>query len=159
MQLFSTFDSNIYVELALKQMEQRGVTQENIFAVPLNNRIEKSRLFDSIHRADGVSLVDIGISLATGFSVIGVSVGLRLAWGPIIWGLISAIIGFVLGFVIKLIIVSVTRNGPRRLSGKHAEVILIINCEEQQADEIEKILWEHFALGVAKVKLVLNEEG
>ncbi|MEW9677535.1 hypothetical protein ABRT01_15340 [Lentibacillus sp. L22] len=104
MQLFSTFDSNIYVELALKQMEQRGVTQENIFAVPLNNRIEKSRLFDSIHRADGVSLVDIGISLATGFSVIGVSVGLRLAWGPIIWGLISAIIGFVLGFVIKLIL-------------------------------------------------------
>ncbi len=59
----------------------------------------------------------------------------------------------------KTDIVSVTRNGPRRLSGKHAEVILIVNCEEQQADEIEKILWEHFALGVAKVKLVLNEEG
>lgn len=139
-------------------MEQRGVKQENIFAVPLNNRIEKRRLFDSIHRADGVSLIDIAISLATAFSVIGVSVGLRMAWGPILWGIISAFIGFVLGFVIKLVLLLVLRNGPHRLSGKHSEIILIIDCGEIKADEIERILWEHFALGVAKVKPIFEEK-
>jgi len=42
------------------------------------------------------------MGLGTAFSVVGTSVGFRLAWGPIFWGLVSAIIGFILGVLIRV---------------------------------------------------------
>jgi len=153
-QLFSTFESNQYLEMAISTLEKNGIIKENIFAVPLDNRTEARKLFDSIHRSDGVTLIDIGMALATAFSVIGASIGFKLAWGPIYWGLISAFMGFILGFAIRLFIEMVLKKNRRVLRGKHSEIILIINCEETQVELVENILWEHFALGVAKVKRI-----
>ena len=152
LQLFSTFESNAFLEIAISVLEKKGIKQEDIFAVPLDNRTEERKVFDSTHRSDGTSLVDIGMALATAFSVVGASIGFKLAWGPIYWGLISAFIGFVLGFAIRLITELVLKKKKRVLRGKHSEIILIIDCEETQAELIENILWNHFALGVAKVK-------
>ena len=152
LQLFSTFESNAFLEIAISVLEKKGIKQENIFAVPLDNRTKERKVFDSTHRSDGTSLVDIGMALATAFSVVGASIGFKLAWGPIYWGLISAFIGFVLGFAIRLITELVLKKKKRVLRGKHSEIILIIDCEETQAELIENILWNHFALGVAKVK-------
>jgi hypothetical protein len=92
------------------------------------------------------------MALATAFAVIGASVGFKLAWGPIYWGLISAFIGFALGFAIRYINEKVIKKNTRRLKGKQSDIILIIECEETQAELIEHILWNHFAIGVAKVK-------
>lgn len=62
-----------------------------------------------------------------------------------------------MGLIIRLFIECVIKKRKRILKGKHSEVILIINCEENQADFIENILWGHFALGVAKIiHLFLN---
>ena len=152
LQLFSTFESNAFLEIAISALEKKGIKQEDIFAVPLDNRTEERKVFDSTHRSDGTSLIDIGMALATAFSVVGASIGFKLAWGPIYWGLISAFIGFVLGFAIRLITELVLKKKKRVLRGKHSEIILIIDCEETQAELIENILWNHFALGVAKVK-------
>ncbi|HWO95887.1 MAG TPA: hypothetical protein VNM45_06055 [Bacillus sp. (in: firmicutes)] len=152
MQLFSTFETNVYLEMAISTLEKKGIKKENIFAVPLDNRTEERKVFDSLHRSDGTTLVDIGMALATAFSVIGASIGFKLSWGPIYWGLISAFIGFVLGFAIRLFTELILKKKRRLLRGKHSEVILIIDCEESQAELIENILWDHFALGVAKVK-------
>ncbi|MFL6557692.1 MAG: hypothetical protein ACJ8MO_16440, partial [Bacillus sp. (in: firmicutes)] len=85
------------------------------------------------------------------FSVIGASIGFKLSWGPIYWGLISAFIGFALGFAIRLFTEVILKRKKRFLRGKHSEVILIIDCKETQAELIENILWNHFALGVAKI--------
>src|SRR5699024_10550104 len=104
MQLFSTFDHNIYLEMAISKLEEQGIHREYIFAVPLDNRKNERRLFDNLHRSDGTSLIDIGAALATAFSVIGVSVGFKLAWGPIVWGLLTALCGFILGVAIRLFI-------------------------------------------------------
>jgi len=150
-QLFSTFDNTIYLEMAISTLEKKGIKKENIFAVPLDNRTEERKIFDTLHRSDGTSLVDIGMALATAFSVIGASIGFKLAWGPIYWGLIGAFTGFVVGFTIRLFMELVLKKNKRVLRGKHSEVILIIDCEETQAEVIENILWNHFALGVAKV--------
>jgi hypothetical protein len=152
MQLFSTFESNIFLEMAISTLEKKGIKKENIFAVPLDNRTEDRKVFDSIHRSDGTSLVDIGMALATAFSVIGASIGFKLSWGPIYWGLIGAFIGFVLGFVIRLLTEKVIKKKNRLIKGKHSEIILIIDCEESQTELVENILWNHYALGVAKVK-------
>ncbi|MBY7145020.1 hypothetical protein KFZ56_18545 [Virgibacillus sp. NKC19-3] len=152
MQLFSIFDHNVYLEMAISTLEKRGIKQESIYAIPLDNRMEERKLFDSLHTSDGTSLIDIGVALATAFAVIGTSIGFELAWGPIYWGLLSASIGFALGFLIRLFTEKVIKKRNRLLKDKNPEVILIIDCEEEQGELVENILWRHLALGVGKVK-------
>lgn len=152
LQLFSTFETTGFLEMAILTLEKKGIKKENIFAVPLDNRVEERKIFDTLHRSDGTSLIDIGMAFATAFSVIGASIGFKLAWGPIYWGLIGAFVGFVFGFLIRLFMELVIKKKNRVLKGKHSEIILIIDCEESQVDFVEDVLWSHFALGVAKVK-------
>jgi hypothetical protein len=151
-QLFSTFENQPGLEMAISTLEKNGIKKEDIFAVPLDNRQEERKVFDTLHRSDGTSLIDIGMALATAFSVIGASIGFKLSWGPIYWGLIGAFIGFVIGFAIRLLTEVVLKKKKRLLKGKQSEVILIIDCKESQSELVENILWSHFALGVAKVK-------
>ncbi|MDY0944306.1 hypothetical protein [Priestia megaterium] len=153
MQVFSTFEYSSYVELAVSELEEKGIRKEDIFIVPLNNRTAARRIFDNIHRADGASLIDLGMALATGFSVIGASIGFKLSWGPIYWGIISAFIGFILGLGIKLFMFKVIKKKQLLLRGKHSEVILIVNCHSMSLEVIEHILWNNFALGVSKIIL------
>jgi hypothetical protein len=152
MQIFSTFESNPFLEMAISTLEKNGIKKEDIYALPLRNRPEERKVFDSLHRSDGTSLVDIGIALATAFAVIGASIGFKLEWGPIYWGLISAFIGFVLGFSIRIYTEVILKKRKRMLKGKHSEIILIINCEEPQSELVKEILFNHYALGVAAVK-------
>ncbi|UJL46279.1 hypothetical protein KFZ58_18305 [Virgibacillus sp. NKC19-16] len=152
MQLFSVFDNDAHIEMAISTLEKEGIKKESIYAIPLDKRMEERKLFDSLHTSDGTSLIDIGAALATAFAVAGTSIGFELAWGPIWWGLIAAFIGFVLGFVIRLFTEKVIKKRKRLLKGKKPEVILIIDCKEEQGELVENILWEHLALGVGKVE-------
>ncbi|MDF2854964.1 MAG: hypothetical protein K0Q87_815 [Neobacillus sp.] len=152
MQLFSTFESNAYLEMAIAALEKKGINKEGIFAIPLENRTVDRKVFDSTHHSDGISLIDIAMALATAFSVIGASIGFKLVWGPIYWGLIGAFTGFVFGMAIRLTSELVLKKKKRIQRGKHSEIILIIDCQEAQTELVENILWNHFAIGVAKVK-------
>lgn len=149
--ILSTFEHTIYFEMALSALEQKNITRENILAVPLNNRTEERKLFDTIHRADGVSLFDVAAALATAFSVIGASIGFQLFWGPIVWGVIGGVGGFILGFIIDLLFQNKKRKTERKLRGKTSELILIVHCRIDQAELVEKVLWDNLALGVAKL--------
>jgi len=150
-QVFSTFENSIQLELAISTLEKNGIHSEQIFAVPLDNRKEARKVFDSLHYSDGTTFFDIGMALATAFSVIGASIGFELAWGPIYCGLIGVAIGFFVGFAIRLYTELVLKKRKRALRGKHSEVIVIIDCDEKQVNLIENILWNHFAIGVATV--------
>ncbi|WNF38264.1 hypothetical protein RJD24_07505 [Bacillaceae bacterium IKA-2] len=152
LQIFSTFEHSIFLEIAITSLEKIGIKKDHILAIPLNNRVEERKLFDTLHRADGISMFDKSAALATAFSVIGASVGFALEWGPIFWGLIGAAVGFVIGFIINYIIYKVIHKNKRQLKGKNSEVILVIDCPVELVDEIENMLWEHLALGVAKVE-------
>lgn len=127
--------------------------RENIFVIPLDNQTEERKVFDNLHRSDGTSFVDIGVALATAFSVIGASIGFELAWGPIYWGLIGAAIGFLIGFGIRIFTEIILKKRRRLLKGFHSEIIVIVDCEESEAEMIENILFSHYALGVAKIKV------
>jgi hypothetical protein len=151
-QVYSTFEHSTYLELAINELEKAGVRKENIFAVPLINRKVERKMFDSIHNADGISLISTGAALGTAFSVVGTSVGFSLKWGPIYWGLIGAAGGFLLGFLFDLFIYKVIKKQKHLLRGKNSEVILIVECEDQQADLAENILWHHLALGIARIQ-------
>lgn len=152
MQLFSTFEHSIFIEMALSTLEKKGIKKENIFVVPLDNRTEQRKIFDDLHRSDGTSLIDIGIALATALSVVFASIGFKLAWGPIYWGLIGAAAGFLLGFVIRLFTELIVKKKRRLLKGFQSEIIVIVDCEELQGEMIENVLFSHYALGVAKIK-------
>lgn len=157
MYVMSTFEHSINVELALSELEMKNISKENILAVPLNNRTKERKLFDSIHRSDGVSLMDLGAVLATAFAVIGASIGFRLTWGPIIWGLIGAFVGFIIGFLFDLVMNKKTRKEQRKMRGKTTGLILMIVCNTQEVPMVEKILWENFALGVAKIDNTITQ--
>ncbi|UII57923.1 glycine zipper family protein [Cytobacillus spongiae] len=152
MLVFSTFESSPYVELALSALEEYGIDNEQILAVPLDNRKQERRLFDTLHKSDGVSLFDKGAALGTALSVIGASIGFNLKWGPIYWGLIGAAVGFLIGFLIDVYIHKVVHKQKRLLKGKTSEIVLVIECEQKQLDFVERTLWEHFAIGVSSIQ-------
>jgi len=152
LQIFSTFEHTTYLELAITAIETAGIKKDKILAVPLMNRLEERKLFDTLHQADGVSLFDKGAAIGTAFSVIGASIGFVLEWGPIFWGIIGGTVGFIIGFMIDYVIYKVIHKRKRLLKGKHSEVVLVIECPNELAERVERLLWDHFALGVAKLE-------
>ncbi|MCD8502390.1 MAG: hypothetical protein LRY71_12925 [Bacillaceae bacterium] len=138
--------------MAISSLEKIGVKKEKILAVPLINRAEERRLFDTLHRADGISLFDKGAALGTALAVIGASIGFELQWGPIYWGIIGAITGFIIGSLIDFFIFKVVHKRKRLLRGKRSEVVVVVDCPQELVEKVEEVLWEHLALGVAKVR-------
>ena len=59
--------------------------------------------------------------------------------------------GFSLGLIIKLITTKKYNN--RQKKEKSTEVVLIIECKEEQLEMVKDLLWEHHALGVRKLSL------
>ncbi len=149
MYIFASFEQSVFLELAITELEQKGIFKSKIMAVPLNSRMKERQLFDTIHRADGLSLFDLAAILATCFMLLGVIYGFVLTLGPILWGLIGFVSGLLLGFIIKLAVVF-TKGSVRNKNRKASEVVVVVKCHEEQADLVEKILWENTALGVAK---------
>ncbi|WP_274363774.1 hypothetical protein [Paenibacillus thermotolerans] len=148
--MIATFDQNIYLELALTELEEIGIARDRMLAVTLEKRKEKRMVFDTLHRSDGYSILDLAAILGTCFMLLGAIYGFELAWGPIIWGIIGAASGVLLGFAIKYYIIRRVSSG--RLRTITSEVVVMIRCEEQQYDSVEKILWDNTALGVSKLK-------
>jgi len=44
MQLFSTFEHTVFIEMAIATIEKKGIKRENIFVVPLDNRKEQHKV-------------------------------------------------------------------------------------------------------------------
>ncbi|MBI0581191.1 hypothetical protein IEC97_28150 [Neobacillus cucumis] len=148
MLVIATYENSIFIELAITELKQNGLTNEKILAAPLDKRTGKRQLFDTIHRADGLSLFDGAAILGTCFMLLGSIYGFILKWGPIIWGIIGAISGLILGFLLKLLIVKKGKSGSKNIS---SEIVLMIRCEEDQWKTVEKILWDNGALGLTKL--------
>lgn len=150
--IFSSFDHSTYLEMALAMLEEKGVDRENILAVPIERRKPNRRLFDTIHSSDGVSLFDSGMVLATAFSVIGASYGFVLAWGPIVWGMIGALSGIGLGIGVSLFSYWRKHGKEHRFSEQATEVVVIVNCQAEQAKMVEETLWDYLAYGVGRLQ-------
>jgi hypothetical protein len=149
MLVIATFENSLFIEMAISSLEQKGIPKEKIFAAPLDKRKEPRQLFDTIHRADGVSLFDVGAILGTCFMLLGAIYGYVLKWGPIIWGIIGALSGLSIGILIKFWIVKRNIKGNKKIS---SEIVLMIRCEEYQWESVQQLLWDNLALGVTQVK-------
>lgn len=148
MQVISSFEYSSSLELAINQLEEKGILTEDIVIVPLENTVGEKKLFDTIHQSDGLSLFDLAAVLATVFSVLGASYGFMWRWGPIIWGLIGLAFGAIIGFIIDFLL---TKKRIAKKKKINTEVILIINCKEHEFQMIRNILSENLAFGIGKL--------
>jgi hypothetical protein len=148
MQVFSIFEHSPSIELAITKLEYEGVEKRNIFVVPIEESNESLKVFDSIHDADGFSFLDKSMALAVALGVVGTSIGFTLEWGPIIWGLIAAFIGFSIGFIWDMCVIKFTKNRKRTERKILPVVILIVECEKESVKNVENILRENKAIGV-----------
>ena len=151
MYIVSTFDHSNYLELAITAIQMRGIAKENILGVSMDKRAEDRKLFDTLHSSDGLSLLDLPIILGTLFCLFGSIYGFVLAWRPVLWGIIGLFFGFCIGLIIKLITTKKYDNRQKKL--RATEVVLIIECKENQLDIVTDLLWENHALGVRKLSL------
>jgi hypothetical protein len=149
MHIISSFEHSAFLELAINLLQEKGIEKEDIVAVPLQNMKDQPKLFDTIHRSDGESLLDLAAVLGTVFSVLGASFGFVLTWGPIIWGLLGLAFGAIIGFMIDYLL---TKKQKKSKTNLHTEVILIVNCKENEYETVKRILFENKALGVGELR-------
>jgi len=148
MYLVASFHYCLHTEIAIAKVEELGIKKEQIFAVPLEIKGETRNIFDTIHHADGVSMLDGGAILGSACMVLGVIYGFVWEWGPIICGLLGLGVGFLVGFLLDISFTKLKHSKQRR-NDKDAELFLMVHCDPHQVEEVKKALWDHLALGVA----------
>ena len=149
--IVSTFDHSINLELAITAIEMKGITKDNIMAIPLDKKGEQRSLFDTVHSADGLSLFDLPAIFSVFFGIFGAIYGFVLKWGPILCGLIAISAGFLIGFIVKLVLTK--KYSDRQNDKRGTEVVLIIQCVENQLEMVKDTLWTNKALGVRKLDI------
>lgn len=146
----AVFDHSPFVELAVTELEDKGIERDHILAIPL---IEKTNpdfaVLDSIHRADGASMIDIATVLGNIGMVLGVIYGFVLTWGPIIWGLIGLLAGVAAGLALGWLLIR--RKRQSRKKSKVSELLILVSCEPEQVVWVEQVLHNNTALGVGTV--------
>lgn len=147
----ASFEHSLKLELAIAELEQKGISQEQICAIPMNVPEKEMQLFDTIHRADGMSMFDLPTVIGTTFMLFGVMWGFLWTWGPIIWGMIGLFLGAALGFAFKYIYyrMSAQKQPP---TGKTTEVVLIVGCHKSEAEMVERVLAGHLALSLGRAE-------
>jgi hypothetical protein len=146
----ATFDYSQFVELAVTELEEKGIAKDKILAIPLVQAEKNFAILDTIHRADGISIFDTAAVFATVGMTLGVIYGFIWTWGPIIWGLLGLCGGAAVGFVSEYLLTKRKVSAERK--EKVAELVLIVSCEDHQSDMVEKVLRQNTAFGVGKVR-------
>ncbi|MGE5405642.1 MAG: hypothetical protein ACM3PP_11970 [Candidatus Saccharibacteria bacterium] len=151
--LAALFEYSSSLELAITDLEQRGIPRNLILAIPLKTKIEQMVILDRINSWDGSSSIDGAMVVGTMLGVLGSIYGFIWEWGPIIWGMIGFLGGGLLGLVLDYGLKWSKNRGINHAikTGKHrGGVILLINCRDGEMDAVEKILWENLALGIGR---------
>jgi hypothetical protein len=142
--------------LAITELEEKGIAKEKILAIPLVQEHKDFAILDTIHRADGVSIMDTASVFATAGMTLGVIYGFIWHWGPIIWGLIGLVVGVAGGLVLDYLWTKRKISTERK--AKVSELVLIVSCEKAQSDMVEKVLRNNTAFGVMKSNGVMSSQ-
>lgn len=149
--IIGTFEHSTELEQALSILEHSGIPSGRILPVLMNAHRDKSlsivdQRFDQTTKA-----VEIGFASATACSVIGISLGFVLEWGPIIWGLLYGIGGFLIGFIIGQLLKS--KHSLSRRPNKVPEVTVLVQyLNDQEAALINETFWRYKAITVGKIE-------
>ncbi|WP_096154918.1 MULTISPECIES: hypothetical protein [Bacillus] len=137
--------------MTLRDLDDLGLSKEQILAVPLDQVNTNAQLIDSLHRSDGRSLVDLAAIFGIIFMLLGVIYGYIFYLGPVIWGGIGLISGLLLGFIIDYLL-SKKKDKNNKKNKDDADFILMINCPADKQEKVEAVLWNNMVLGVGIIK-------
>jgi hypothetical protein len=149
MNIVASFKYSLYLDLAIKELEQNGIPNEDIFVIPLTEK-EKAKPNMSIILKNGANLYNGMFGLATVFSVLGAIYGFILKGGPVIWGIIGCVSGGAFGLLIDFLIQR-RKISDNRKKGKGGEVTIIIHCDKNQVQMVKDILFGHFTMGLSVI--------
>jgi len=135
------------MELTLSELEELGLSKDQLLVIPLDKIKYQSKMIDSMHRSDGRSLMDLSAIFGIIFMLLGVIYGYVLYLGPVLWGLIGLVFGVILGFLVDYYTTKKSEKNMRK-RGSDADMILMIRCEKEKQEKIEKVLWNNLVLGV-----------
>jgi hypothetical protein len=153
MMIISTFEHSIEVEEALAVLENMGLSRNEIMTVMMDNYQKiTDHNFNSNPNKKTLAF-EVGMATSTGFTVIGVSYGFMLDWGPIIWGVLSAICGFIIGYSITRLIQTKILKHVIHKKERLPELAVIIQCREDRYQEVQQVLWEYQAISIGKIYL------
>ncbi len=136
-EIIATFEHSPFVEMAIHDIETLGVPAKNIVALPLENLESQTFILDSLHRADGRSVLDGAMVSGTIFMVLGTIYGFVWYWGPVIWGLLGLVGGFLLGLLIEI---AFQKKKLKLFASRKNEVYMQITCHASTKEHLLKIL-------------------
>lgn len=142
--IVGSFNQSVEMEIALSKIETLGISSEKILIVYMNDYLPSRSKKSTLEEIQSTAF-EIGVAVATGLSVIGASIGFALPLGPILLGLLFAVIGFTIGFCTYYFIRR--KKAINQPKGGH-EVTLIIECPKENLHEIKEILWDNRALSI-----------
>ncbi|MBB6214511.1 hypothetical protein HNQ80_000591 [Anaerosolibacter carboniphilus] len=148
MLIIGAFKYSIELEEALGELENNGISRKHILAVPMNTYVGTSIDFISESHDFYSKGIEVGMACATACSVIGTSMGFVLRWGPIIWGLTAAFIGFIIGFGLYFFFY---KSAHRNLSKELPEATIIVQCSEEHSNLVMEIMWKYDVLTIGQV--------
>ncbi|WLR43147.1 hypothetical protein LC087_02770 [Bacillus carboniphilus] len=143
MYILSLFPYSTSLEIALAELEEIGIHNDQVLVVPLHNKKARMVTFDSIHYSDGVSHVDLASVLGTVGMILGTIYGFVLSLGPIIGGTIGLASGLFLGYSISVFLMKRKVSLFNRIQG--CDVIVMVSFEESKQKKVEKILLKNHA--------------
>ncbi len=147
MLIMAAFHLSLELEEALLVLEKDGVERRGIMVVPLSTGPEGE---GTGWKSDWIQTsFEAGMALGTASAVVGISQGFIRDWGPLIWGLITAISGFLLGF--GLCALFHYRLWRKMTPGRHPEAMIVIRCRPEDTSRVRNVLWQHGALSVGCV--------
>lgn len=147
MYIFATFKYNMEMELTLRELEELGLTKEQILVIPLDKIKFQTKVMDSLHRSDGRSLIDLAAIFGIIFMLLGVIYGYIFYLGPILWGLFGLVFGSILGFLVDYYFTKKSEQSMRK-RGSDADLVIMIQCPKEKQEKVEGVLWNNMVLGV-----------
>jgi hypothetical protein len=147
MYIFATFKYNMEMELTLRELEELGLTKEQILVVPLDKIKYHTKTIDSMHKSDGRSLIDLAAIFGTIFMLLGVIYGYVFYLGPILWGLFGLVFGGIFGFLVDYFFTKRSES-PLRTRRSDTDIIVMIQCTDDKQEKVEDVLWNNMVLGV-----------
>ncbi|CAG7641868.1 hypothetical protein PAECIP111802_02788 [Paenibacillus allorhizosphaerae] len=151
MLIIGTFEHSIEVEEALSVLEKSGVPRKSIMTVVMDKSSRLSDVTATRYPHKKTLAFEIGMATATAFSVIGISFGFVLKWGPILWGIISALLGFTLGTGITRWIQRHYLRNENPGKGPLPELVVIIRCTEASFHELRLVLLQYRVLSIGRI--------
>ena len=145
--VFGNFEHSLELEQALAVLEQNGVSRRHIMVVQMETDPKSPLQYIGKSRDRYYKGIEVGMACATASAVVGISIGFVLTWGPILWALICAFVGFTIGFGIYLL---ANKNNYRHLPKKLPEVTVIVQCPEAQSERVMEIMWKYSVLTVGR---------